>query len=394
MFGGGIAGYHSDILSASIPEDTAGKEKLIEEIKNRAKGSVKAKNYPEAIELYSKGIEVDATSAILYANRSMCHMSMGASMEALIDADKSIALDPKYVKAYYRKGVALVANKNLALAKDTFAEGLALSPDDKELQQQYNKTIQVLASTTSTPSTTPATTTTSTASVKPSSSAPKKTTPIVKDDNDDEEEENAIIRGYKKTSDGRTTSYFHNEMDENTKALIGSIAPKKIESISATPESTASSTNGSAWNSAGTVETMNHSPWAIKRLEELLEFVEIDIPGGFSASVSKIKSVKGDAEIMIVRGKRKTVYDLSVELEWTFKGSTASSFTTCSGTMSITDISADLDMEISVQVDRSKSTVTNEANELVRTYIQSNKQGLQPAIVKSIMILVEEFKAK
>ena len=36
------------------------------------------------------------------------------------------------------------------------------------------------------------------------------------------------IRGYKLTTDGRKTTFFNNEMDEQTKALIGDIAPQKI----------------------------------------------------------------------------------------------------------------------------------------------------------------------
>merc|ERR1712023_43284 len=49
----------------------------------------------------------------------------------------------------------------------------------------------------------------------------------------DEEDEGNLkdLRGYKKTSDGRTTSYFNNELDEHTKSLIGNITPKRIDSV-------------------------------------------------------------------------------------------------------------------------------------------------------------------
>jgi len=48
---------------------------------------------------------------------------------------------------------------------------------------------------------------------------------------DDEltEKELAMFRGYKKTSDGRTTSYFTREQSEHEKALIGNIAPQRLE---------------------------------------------------------------------------------------------------------------------------------------------------------------------
>ena len=37
------------------------------------------------------------------------------------------------------------------------------------------------------------------------------------------------MKGYKRTSDGRVTSFFHTELDDQAKELIGDIAPKRIE---------------------------------------------------------------------------------------------------------------------------------------------------------------------
>eukprot|EP00956_Cyclotella_meneghiniana_P040522 scaffold198162_cov30-Cyclotella_meneghiniana.AAC.1 len=55
-----------------------------------------------------------------------------------------------------------------------------------------------------------------------------------------------MLRGYKKTSDGRTTSYFTREQTEKEKELIGCIQPKRLESAasnasSATPSEQLSS---------------------------------------------------------------------------------------------------------------------------------------------------------
>ena len=67
------------------------------------------------------------------------------------------------------------------------------------------------------------------------------------DSDDDEltEAELAMLRGYKKTSDGRTTSYFNREQTEEEKKLLGCIAPKKLEqSALASPSPTASVSSG------------------------------------------------------------------------------------------------------------------------------------------------------
>jgi hypothetical protein len=75
MFGDGLpgGGLHNDVLSAE-PTDDTGKQTLLDELKRRAKGSLVAKNYPEAILLYGKAIELFPEDSILHANRSMCHL--------------------------------------------------------------------------------------------------------------------------------------------------------------------------------------------------------------------------------------------------------------------------------------------------------------------------------
>ena len=75
--------------------------------------------------------------------------------------------------------------------------------------------------------------------------------------NDEIETETEKIRGYKLTTDGRKTTFFNNEMDEQTKALIGDIAPQKIlhveeKNVPVVPG------GGSAWNAAGTFESVDH----------------------------------------------------------------------------------------------------------------------------------------
>jgi hypothetical protein len=85
------------------------------------------------------------------------------------------------------------------------------------------------------------------------SNKPKAAAEIVKED---EAIENA--KGYV-----NGLPYFHREQTEEEKALIGDIAPKKIESIPAVvSEKVAVSHDGSAWNHAGTFEQRDVSKWA------------------------------------------------------------------------------------------------------------------------------------
>merc|ERR1711998_289037 len=112
---------------------------------------------------------------------------------------------------------------------------------------------------------------------KPSSNKKEKKDKVELDEEDERDLKD--LRGYKKTSDGRTTSYFNNELDEHTKSLIGNIAPKRIDpsgslginspsspavisrndSTASTNSNNSSGAGASVWNTAGTWEERDMS---------------------------------------------------------------------------------------------------------------------------------------
>ena len=68
--------------------------------------------YAEAISCYSRALEADPSSPVLYSNRAMAHIKAESYGLAIADAEASIRLDASYIKAYYRRGSA-----NFALGK-------------------------------------------------------------------------------------------------------------------------------------------------------------------------------------------------------------------------------------------------------------------------------------
>lgn len=353
-------GFHQDVLGAE-PTDSIGKKNLAEECKSRAKGSLASKNYPEAIALYTKAAECmkgesdDGYVAILYANLSMCKLNMGKADEAATDADKAIDLDGTYVKAYYRAGAAYQKLKKWEEAKSALLRGLAKKPEDKEMRAMMDKvqaaivsgepSASTLSSSSKPAPTTKTTTTTKTTKASSSSSKPKTSTPsastVVEDD-----EDLKGLRGYKKTSDGRTTSYFNNEMDEKTKELIGDITPQAISDPKAIPPAAVPQTSGSAapsaWNTAGTFESKNKTAWAKTRISEMLKNTKSG-SAGIDITVGAVKDIEGDAEIIMNRGKKKAIYELScnVDFEAMISGETVR------GTVQVADICGDDDPECS-----------------------------------------------
>ena len=279
MFNGnGGLSIHGDVLNAS-PEGEESKRGLVEELKRRAKSSMSNRNFPEAVALYTKAIEVCPSEdknalAILYANRSLANLSMSANTAALDDANQSISVDATYLKGQFRKVMALIGLKDYVAAKDLIAKCLEIQPDDPDLLKQLQivnqklaegvvsssssttvpgaKTTVKLASSTASSPVTAGSSSSATATATSSKTTAATVTTVEGDDAASASSEN--LRGYKLTSDGRKTTFFNNELDETTKALIGNIAPKKLDPTTSSVSAT-STVAGSAWNSAGTFES-------------------------------------------------------------------------------------------------------------------------------------------
>jgi len=420
--GGGLpGGKHGDVLGAS-PEDAVSKENLVEELKRRAKGEITSKNYPDAVALYSKAITIYPDNSILYANRSMCNLSMKKKQEALDDACKSIELDSSYAKGFYRKCMAHIALDQYKSAHDALTGGLALVPDDKVMKTQLEKIVIELdkraasgssldgSNSTGTGAGSKTTSTSASSSsskpaVKPKP-APTKAKVESKDDDDDEEEEDlgGHVRGYKLTSDGRKTSFFNNEMDEHTKALIGDIAPKPITPGAAVDSSAptllasapAAAEGTSAWNTAGTFESRDHSSWAQEAVKKHLATVSVSLPSGEgTVAVTKVSSVTGDAEIASARGKTKHIYDLSADINWEISMNDSfqagASLKKCKGSLTIADITGDLEYEF--LVDMGKDNWSGSLA-LAQKHVKSSCGVFQGALTSALKEMHAEFKKK
>ena len=58
--------------------------------------------YQDAIDEYSKAVDLDPSNAVLYGNRSAAHLKMESYGYALQDASTAIELDKAYVKVCVR----------------------------------------------------------------------------------------------------------------------------------------------------------------------------------------------------------------------------------------------------------------------------------------------------
>ncbi len=84
--------------------------------------------YNEAIELYSKAIEIDPNVAVYYGNRSLAYLKTECFGYALNDATKAVELDKNYLKGYYRRAAAYMSLGKFKQALRDF-EAVTFHPD-------------------------------------------------------------------------------------------------------------------------------------------------------------------------------------------------------------------------------------------------------------------------
>jgi protein-histidine N-methyltransferase len=89
--------------------------------------------YEKAINWYTKGLELNPNHNILLSNRSAVYLLLHDYEKALEDSSKSIAIDPRYIKAYHRKASALREVSKFQEALFILSEALAIQQDSQEI---------------------------------------------------------------------------------------------------------------------------------------------------------------------------------------------------------------------------------------------------------------------
>jgi stress-induced-phosphoprotein 1 len=92
------------------------------------------KQYPEAIEWYTKAIKADPKDSTFFSNRCAAYMGLNKFQEALKDAEECCKLQPNWVKGWYRKGMALTSLGRHEEAVMAYKKGLEFEPANDDLK--------------------------------------------------------------------------------------------------------------------------------------------------------------------------------------------------------------------------------------------------------------------
>ena len=199
------------------------------------------------------------------------------------------------------------------------------------------------------------------------------------------------VRGYKVNANGRKTTYFNHDLDDEAKALIGDITPQRIVDDSGGNSGGCSSSGAAAWNSAGTWEERNVTAWARERARALFGAKAVVPAGELSLEVVGLQgSVEGDAAVARVRGKTKAIFELGFTLRWRITSTASGNIAVAEGTVRYDEVTGDSSLpeagrmaapfaeEGAVAV-----TVATQGGEgWVEDLIRSPNRGLQPLMTQ------------
>ena len=208
------------------------------------------------------------------------------------------------------------------------------------------------------------------------------------DDSDDEltASELAQMRGYKKTSDGRVTSYFSREQSVKEKQLLGDIAPKRNDNNPAVISSENATSGASKWNQAGTWEEKDTTEWCRERLESRLKETKVESSGSGVAVVTEVKDVIGDASVANVGGKKRYIFDFHCAVSFDIREPDTDDVL-ATGTLSLPDICSTHHEELEVTFDGWKKAPASKHEQTAKACCDA----LNSEVRESVSLWVKDF---
>ena len=91
-----------------------------------------AKDFQEAVDSYSKSIELNPQEAATYSNRALAYIRLKEFARAIEDANESLKINPNYLKAYHRRAKAYFSMNKFEIAIKDFQHILEVEPENKE----------------------------------------------------------------------------------------------------------------------------------------------------------------------------------------------------------------------------------------------------------------------
>ncbi|KAL1496540.1 hypothetical protein AB1Y20_014146 [Prymnesium parvum] len=103
--------------------------------KDEGNVAFRKKDYAEAVQCFTRSLTLNAKDHTVLGNRSAALASLERFEESLADAIAAVAIEPKYVKGYYRQATALLALQRYREAITAAKKGLQLDPNNAQMRE-------------------------------------------------------------------------------------------------------------------------------------------------------------------------------------------------------------------------------------------------------------------
>lgn len=106
-----------------------------ERLKNEGNDFMKSERHREALDKYTRAIELDPSNPVYFCNRAAAHFKLGEHEAAVADCTAALGLQPDYGKAHSRLGLALTALERHREARAAYARAAQLEPENESYRQ-------------------------------------------------------------------------------------------------------------------------------------------------------------------------------------------------------------------------------------------------------------------
>jgi len=111
-------------------------------LEHKAKGNAlfKEGKWPEAVKEYTESIKRDPKNHTVYSNRATCYAKLLAFDNSLKDCEECLKIEPKFVKAWIRKGRIEHLKKQYHKAVGSYEKAIEIEPTNQELIKYFEET--------------------------------------------------------------------------------------------------------------------------------------------------------------------------------------------------------------------------------------------------------------
>ncbi|KAK6635184.1 hypothetical protein RUM43_007943 [Polyplax serrata] len=110
---------------------TAAEKEEAEQLKTEGNNLVKAEKFEEAIQCYTKAIELDPNNPVYYCNRAAAYSRLNNHLATIDDCKAALKIEPTYSKAYGRLGFAYTSLNMFQEATQSYQKALELEPGNQ-----------------------------------------------------------------------------------------------------------------------------------------------------------------------------------------------------------------------------------------------------------------------